>query len=114
MGRAIKQNRPRGASPRAAGNEASWSTIILTDDEDVVAYDRDDLREENFVLGTRLRARSVRRFLCDTSGATAIEYVLIAGLIFLALSVSLSVYGGSTGSLYANFSAKVVDVLSRP
>ncbi|WFT79471.1 MULTISPECIES: Flp family type IVb pilin [unclassified Methylobacterium] len=56
----------------------------------------------------------MRLFLCDSSGSTAIEYVMIAGFIFLALVGGLSLYGNQTGNLYANFSSQVVNVLSKP
>ena len=53
----------------------------------------------------------ITRFLKDTSGATAIEYGLIAGLVFLAASASFVEYGRSLGSLFAyistSFSANV-------
>ncbi len=49
-------------------------------------------------------AAAPRRFRRDESGATAIEYALIAGLIFLALTTALSVYGDSAGGLYGNLS----------
>ncbi|ACL62007.1 Flp family type IVb pilin [Methylobacterium nodulans] len=66
------------------------------------------------MFGNWLRARSVRRFLNDGAGSTAIEYAMIAGLIFLAVAVSLNLYGASTGSLYTSLGNKVVEVLSRP
>jgi len=53
----------------------------------------------------------LRCFRRDRSGATAIEYALIAGMIFLALTTALSIYGGSAGSLYGNLSNRVGEVM---
>ncbi len=50
---------------------------------------------EGDVRGRSRGAAAPRRFRRDESGATAIEYALIAGLIFLALTTALSVYGDS-------------------
>ncbi|KMO43279.1 hypothetical protein VQ03_08905 [Methylobacterium tarhaniae] len=54
---------------------------------------------------------SIRRFRREQSGATAIEYALIAGLIFLALTSALALYGGSTGGLYGILSDRFVAAL---
>ena len=60
----------------------------------------------------RSRDRDVlRRFRRDRSGATAIEYALVAGLIFLALTAALSTYGDSAGSLYTNLSTRFIAAL---
>ncbi len=40
--------------------------------------------------------RTIRRFLKDKSGATAIEYGLIAGLIFLAILASFTLFAGTS------------------
>jgi len=42
----------------------------------------------------------LKRFLHDESGATAIEYALICGLLFLAIVTALYSYGDSMGVLY--------------
>lgn len=52
-----------------------------------------------------------RCFRRDQSGATAIEYALIAGLIFLALTSALAVYGDSAGGLFGNLSNRFVAAL---
>lgn len=44
------------------------------------------------------------RFLEDDKGATAIEYALIAGLIFLAIVSSIHYYTDATGDLYTRIS----------
>lgn len=54
---------------------------------------------------------AIRRFRDDRSGTTAIEYALVAGLIFLALTVGLNIYGSSAGSLFDNISTRVLAVL---
>ncbi|AWN48568.1 hypothetical protein DK419_21260 [Methylobacterium terrae] len=59
----------------------------------------------------RSRARdAIRRLRRDRSGATAIEYALVAGLIFLALTVGLNTYGNSAGSLFGNISTRILAV----
>lgn len=48
-----------------------------------------------------LTRRALRgRFASDVSGATAIEYALIAGFIAIALIVSLSTIGGSLNQTF--------------
>ena len=42
----------------------------------------------------------VKRFLTDESGATAIEYGLIAGMIFLAIVSSVHYYVEHTEAMY--------------
>ena len=62
----------------------------------------------------RSRGReALRCFRRDQSGATAIEYALIAGLIFLGLTTALSVYSDSAGGLYGNLSNRFVSALQR-
>jgi pilus assembly protein Flp/PilA len=63
------------------------------------------------VRGRSRGTAAPRRFRRDQSGATAIEYALIAGLIFLALTTALSVYGGSAGGLYGNLSNRFVSAM---
>ncbi|MBY0294692.1 MAG: Flp family type IVb pilin [Methylobacterium sp.] len=55
---------------------------------------------------------SPRRFLNDESGATAIEYGLIASLVFLVLALGVGNYGDQLRTLYATLSTKVVAVLT--
>ncbi|MET7245564.1 Flp family type IVb pilin [Methylobacterium sp. EM32] len=50
---------------------------------------------------------ALRRFRREQSGATAIEYALIATLIFLALTSALAVYGSTAGGLYSNLSNSI-------
>ncbi len=60
-------------------------------------------------LGVQGRSRerdALRRLRRDLSGSTAIEYALVAGLIFLALTTSLSLYGDSAGGLYSTISTR--------
>lgn len=51
------------------------------------------------------------RFLKDDAGATAIEYGLICGLIFVAIVGSLAAIGGSTDGLFASTMGKVTAAL---
>jgi pilus assembly protein Flp/PilA len=50
------------------------------------------------------------RFLRDTSGATAIEYALIGGLVSVAIIVGARALGVSLNSVYTGVSAKVSEV----
>ncbi len=50
---------------------------------------------------------AIRRFLKDESGATAIEYGLIAALISIAVITGALAVGGSLGDLYGTVSSKV-------
>jgi len=43
-----------------------------------------------------------RRFAGDASGATSIEYALIAGLVFLGVVGSLRLYATKVGNVYTN------------
>lgn len=50
---------------------------------------------------------AVRRYLKDESGATAIEYGLIAALISIVVITGALSVGGSLGDLYSAISSKV-------
>lgn len=54
----------------------------------------------------------VRAFLKNESGATAIEYGLIAGLIFLAIVGAISATMGSTDGMYQIIGNKTGQVLN--
>jgi pilus assembly protein Flp/PilA len=47
------------------------------------------------------------RFAADESGATAIEYGLIAGLIAVGIIVAATTLGGSLSSLFDRISGKL-------
>lgn len=47
------------------------------------------------------------KFICDESGATAIEYGLIAALISVALIAGATTLGGSLGNQFANLATKL-------
>jgi pilus assembly protein Flp/PilA len=49
----------------------------------------------------------VSRFLKDDSGATAIEYGLIAALIAVAIITALTTVGSKLGGTFNNVSAKL-------
>jgi pilus assembly protein Flp/PilA len=55
--------------------------------------------------------RFTARFLNDDRGATAIEYGLICGLIFVAILTGLSALGGANGGLYNQVMGKIADAL---
>jgi pilus assembly protein Flp/PilA len=50
---------------------------------------------------------SIRHFAGDESGATAIEYVLIATGISVAILAAVQALGGSVNSLYDRVAAEV-------
>lgn len=52
-------------------------------------------------------------FLKDESGATAIEYGLIAALVSVASIVALQVLGGSLNSIFGVISSKLGDIASQ-
>lgn len=49
----------------------------------------------------------VRRLLSDEGGATAIEYAMIAGLIFVAILGSVRVFGERMTTIYERISTNV-------
>ena len=51
--------------------------------------------------------RSVREFLADESGATAIEYALIASGIAMAILVSLNALGTAISSFFDTAATKL-------
>ena len=52
-------------------------------------------------------AMFISRFVKDESGATAIEYGLIAALIAVALIGSLQLMGGNMGKTFNNISSNM-------
>ena len=50
---------------------------------------------------------SLRRFMADTSGATAIEYGLIAGLISVVILAVLSTIGTRLNTKFGRISASL-------
>ncbi|MFT4074991.1 MAG: Flp family type IVb pilin [Asticcacaulis sp.] len=53
------------------------------------------------------KAQLFPRFLQDESGATAIEYAMIAGLIFLAIVTSIHYFTDSAAALYNTIGSAV-------
>ena len=53
----------------------------------------------------------IRRFLKDESGATAIEYGLIAALISIAVITGALAVGGSLSDLYTMIETKVTGAI---
>lgn len=51
--------------------------------------------------------RLLRRFLADDSGATAIEYGLIAALVAVGIIAAASTLGGSLRGLFGRVSNKL-------
>lgn len=54
---------------------------------------------------------AIRKFLRDESGATAIEYGLIAALISIVVITGALAVGGSLGDLYTTISTKVTGAI---
>lgn len=50
--------------------------------------------------------RLIRSFLCDNSGATAIEYALIGGLISVAIISGATAVGNGIGNLFGTVQNK--------
>ncbi len=53
----------------------------------------------------------LKRFLRDTRGATAIEYAMIAALVFLAIITSVTAFGNKTASIIITVSAAISNVV---
>jgi pilus assembly protein Flp/PilA len=49
----------------------------------------------------------VSRFVADESGATAIEYGLIAALISVAIIVAITALGGQLSAVFNNITTKL-------
>ncbi|MEY4733974.1 MAG: PilA2 pilus assembly protein [Pseudomonadota bacterium] len=50
---------------------------------------------------------SIERFLKDESGATAIEYGLIAGLISVVIAASVTTIGTDLGKIFTSIATKL-------
>ncbi len=57
--------------------------------------------------------KTIARFLRDESGATAIEYALIAALIGTGLIFVLQSLGQTVSNMYANIARALDDVVGR-
>lgn len=55
----------------------------------------------------------LRRFLQDESGATAIEYGLIASLLFLGIVSAIAAFGDSMTSMYEKIRDATEEVTNR-
>jgi len=56
----------------------------------------------------------IQRFIRDESGATAIEYGLIAGLVAVAIITALSLLGGSLDNLFSDVATQVDGATTGP
>jgi pilus assembly protein Flp/PilA len=54
----------------------------------------------------------IRQFLGDESGATAIEYGLIAGLIAVALIGAFAAFGSSMTSMFAHVESSTTNAMT--
>lgn len=55
----------------------------------------------------------LRRFLMDESGATAIEYGLVAAMICVAILGGLTSFGSGVSALWDGNNGEITGVLSR-
>jgi pilus assembly protein Flp/PilA len=53
----------------------------------------------------------LKKFIRENNGATAIEYALLAALIFVVVIGGINALGGKTSGLYNNVSSNVSAVL---
>lgn len=51
-------------------------------------------------MQVRRLPHTIRRFICNEDGATAIEYALIAGGIAVAVAATIMSLGASVGAMY--------------
>jgi pilus assembly protein Flp/PilA len=56
----------------------------------------------------------IKRFLREKSGATAIEYGLIAGLVAVAIITALTMLGGSLDNLFSDVATQVDGATTGP
>ena len=59
-----------------------------------------------------IKRNSIKKFLKDESGATAIEYGLIAALVSVAAIAALQAMGGSLDSIFTNVSDTLDDAVN--
>lgn len=57
--------------------------------------------------------RLIRSFLCNESGATAIEYGLIAALIGTAIIGGVGAYGTELGNMFNGVSSKIDNAVAK-
>jgi len=53
----------------------------------------------------------IRRFLADKGAATAVEYAVIAGFLFLTIVVSVRQLGGTVETMYTNNSERLTNAM---
>lgn len=58
----------------------------------------------------RLTRAALRRFKGDASGATALEYAMIGGLIFAVIVGSLKLYGSKLDGVYGQIGSTMAQV----
>jgi pilus assembly protein Flp/PilA len=56
--------------------------------------------------------RQIWSFVADESGATAIEYGLIAGLVAVGILIGLTLTGGSVNTLFDYVSSRSIEELN--
>jgi pilus assembly protein Flp/PilA len=65
------------------------------------------VRSPRAQLNPREEQTMIKQLIQDESGATAIEYGLIAGLVSVAIIVALTALGGSLDALFSQISGSV-------
>jgi pilus assembly protein Flp/PilA len=61
----------------------------------------------NSAAGANTMIKSVKKFIANESGATAIEYALIASLIAVAIITALTTLGGKLSTTFGEVSSNL-------
>jgi pilus assembly protein Flp/PilA len=72
------------------------------------------MRSQNDVCKEPIGMNTVARFMDDESGATAIEYGLIAALIAVGIIAAATVLGGSLSNLFNRISDELAPTAAAP
>ena len=60
---------------------------------------------------THAIVRSIRQFLCDEDGPTAVEYAVMLMLILLMCITSIQLVGRAAGAMWSNSSSELNDAI---
>jgi len=66
---------------------------------------------EKMIAGERRLSGLVNQFRNDENGATAIEYSLITGLIFLAIVASVRAFTSSASDVYDEIDTNITSII---
>lgn len=51
--------------------------------------------------------QSLKRFLAEEDGPTAVEYAVLLGLILMAVVSAIGAFGGTTGAMFGNINSNM-------